>query len=151
MQILLRLPILFGSPHQQLLPLLYLNRNAQQTPKMVSSSYTVAMLGCIGAVQALYAGEFSLNCAPLTIQRSDPIVSPGVASNHVHCIAGGNSFSRSMPGALDATNSPQTSCNVDIDHSNYWVPCLYHINSNNTYSLVPYTGNVSHALYTLQH
>lgn len=27
--------------------------------------------------------EFTVNCNPLTIQRSDPIVSPGVASGHV--------------------------------------------------------------------
>ncbi|KAH8800438.1 hypothetical protein F5884DRAFT_685979 [Xylogone sp. PMI_703] len=89
----------------------------------------------------MYAGEFSLACSPLTIQRSDPIVSPGIASNHVHSIAGGNAFSRSMSDPLAATKSPQTSCNVDIDHSNYWVPALYHIDAGGTYTLVKYTGN----------
>ena len=114
---------------------------------MLSCHYVAILLGCTAVVKGLYAGEFSLQCAPLTLQRSDPLVSPGIASNHVHCIAGGNNFSRNMPGALDATDSPQTSCNVDIDHSNYWVPCLYHINGNNTYSLVPYTGNVCWTLH----
>lgn len=41
-----------------------------------------------------------MNCAPLTIQRSDPIISPGIPSAHVHAIIGGNAFNRNMKGTL---------------------------------------------------
>jgi hypothetical protein len=35
---------------------------------------------------------FTVNCAPLTIQRADPIVNPGEISGHVHAVVGGKCF-----------------------------------------------------------
>jgi len=81
-----------------------------------------------------------LNCAPLTIQRSDPIVQPGVASQHVHSIIGGNAFQRVM-GPMDATKANGTTCNKALDHSNYWVPQLYHQRDDKMWEMVEFRGS----------
>jgi len=82
-------------------------------------------------------GIFTVNCVPLTIQRSDPIVNPGVPGGHVHSIIGGNAFQRTM-GPTDAANATATTCDKGIDHSNYWVPQLYHQRSDGMWEMVPW-------------
>lgn len=89
---------------------------------------------------ALNGDTFTVNCAPLTTQRSDPIVSPGVASGHVHVITGGNNFQRTMTGPNVASDATFTTCDKEKDHSNYWVPQLYHY-ANDQYELVPFRGS----------
>jgi len=84
-------------------------------------------------------GLFTVSCAPLTIQRADPIVNPGVAGTHVHSIVGGNAFQRAMYGRA-AENATATTCSFSLDHSNYWVPSLYHQNSNGLWELVHWSG-----------
>jgi len=86
---------------------------------------------------------FVVNCAPLTIQRSDPIISPGVASGHVHVVVGGNSFSRNMSAPDAALKSTKTTCDKKLDHSIYWVPQLYHQNADGSFEIVKLTGAVS--------
>jgi len=98
----------------------------------------VALL--VSQISCLDGDTFTVNCAPLTIQRSDPIVQPGMASGHVHAIAGGNAFQRTM-GPLDAMNATATSCDKHIDHSNYWVPHLYHYRADKMWELVPLSHN----------
>jgi len=89
---------------------------------------------------AAAGGTFTTDCAPLTIQRSDPIVTPGIASSHVHAVIGGNAFRRTMEGTF-AKTATQTTCNKALDHSNYWVPALYHQNSNTKmWDLVQFTS-----------
>jgi hypothetical protein len=91
-------------------------------------------------------GEFTLSCAPLTTQRSDPIVNPGAPGGHTHVIIGGSAFSRSMsPDA--APNSRETTCSVEMDRSNYWQPLLYHIRSDGQFEAVPFQGAVSSSPY----
>ena len=85
---------------------------------------------------------FTLSCNPLTIQRSDPVVAPGKLSGHVHSIVGGNNFQQTMTEAT-ALAGTATTCNRYIDLSNYWVPQLYHHNSNGTFSLIEFQGFVS--------
>jgi len=85
-------------------------------------------------------GTFTVNCIPVSIQRSDPIIQPGVPSQHVHAIVGGNAFRRDM-GPFDAYNATQTTCDKAIDHSNYWVPQLYHYDGNGMYELVTFQNN----------
>ncbi len=93
--------------------------------------------------------EFTVNCNPLTIQRSDPIVSPGVASGHVHIITGGTAFQRTM-SADTAVNAKATTCDKTLDKSNYWIPQLYHIRSDGKFELVHMQGNVSvHQVITI--
>ncbi|KAL4865310.1 hypothetical protein BDV12DRAFT_211101 [Aspergillus spectabilis] len=90
-------------------------------------------------------GEFSFSCAPLTIQRSDPIVNPGAPGGHTHAIIGGTAFSRSMsPDA--APNSRETTCSVEMDRSNYWQPLLYHIRSDGQFEAVPFQGTAAYYL-----
>jgi Domain of unknown function (DUF1996) len=62
---------------------------------------------------------FTVSCDPLSIQMADPIVSPGVASGHVHAISGGTAFNRTMLGADGAVDAKATTCDKFTDHSNY--------------------------------
>jgi hypothetical protein len=68
-----------------------------------------------------FADSFSFGCFPETVQRSDPILSPGVASSHVHVVVGGNNFSRNMSGIDSAKDATKTSCDIPSDMSNYWL------------------------------
>lgn len=86
--------------------------------------------------------EFTVKCNPLTIQCSDPIVSPGVASGYVHIVTGGTAFQRSMSANTDV-NAKATTCDKILDKSNYWIPQLYHIRSDGLFELVHMQGNVN--------
>ncbi|KAG4437880.1 hypothetical protein IFR05_006640 [Cadophora sp. M221] len=104
---------------------------------MHCSFLTLSLLGSVSA--ALGADVWTVNCGVLTIQRSDPIVSPGGPSSHVHAISGGTAFSRNMPGINDAVNAKATTCDKYTDHSNYWCPQLYN-RRDGMFELVPFTG-----------
>ncbi|KAL4748794.1 hypothetical protein BDW72DRAFT_205311 [Aspergillus terricola var. indicus] len=84
-----------------------------------------------------YADEFSFSCLPLTTQLSDPIVSPGRQSLHTHVITGGTAFQRTM-GIQTARNARETTCEVALDRSNYWVPALYHETDTGSFEMVEY-------------
>ncbi|KAJ0416203.1 hypothetical protein BJY00DRAFT_304305 [Aspergillus carlsbadensis] len=73
--------------------------------------------------------EFSFSCLPLTTQLTDPIVSPGQESSHTHVVTGGTAFQRRM-GPETARNANETTCEVAIDRSNYWIPALYHADAS---------------------
>jgi len=92
----------------------------------------IARVSCVG-------GIFTVNCVPLSIQRSDPIIQPGTAGAHVPSIIGGNAFQRTM-GFNDGLKANSTTCDKAIDHSNYWVPALYHQRPDNMWELVPWRG-----------
>ncbi|RAL06864.1 DUF1996 domain-containing protein [Aspergillus homomorphus CBS 101889] len=81
--------------------------------------------------------EFTFSCVPLTTQLSDPIVSPGGISEHVHVVAGGTAFQRTM-GLDTARNARETTCGVAIDKSNYWIPQLYNQLPDGSFELVEY-------------
>lgn len=87
-------------------------------------------------------GEFTLACDALTIQRGDPIISPGVISNHTHIVVGGTAFNRSMSQDA-APNALATTCSAAIDRSNYWQPLLYHMQSDGQFEAVDFQGNVT--------
>jgi hypothetical protein len=59
--------------------------------------------------------------SPLVVERADPVVSLGKVSAHVHTIMGGNGFGFQMDYASNQA-STCSSCTVDQDKSNYWVP-----------------------------
>ncbi|KAL3494166.1 hypothetical protein BJX62DRAFT_234539 [Aspergillus germanicus] len=73
--------------------------------------------------------EFSFSCLPLTTQLSDPILSPGEQSSHTHVVTGGTAFQRRM-GPETARGANETTCEVAIDRSNYWIPALYHADAS---------------------
>jgi len=91
---------------------------------------------CLGAV----GDTFTVNCAPLTIQRADPIVNPGIAGSHVHSVVGANAFRRNMAG-YKTGEANATTCNKAKDHSNYWVPQLYHQRSDGKWEMVKWGGS----------
>ncbi|KND90704.1 hypothetical protein TOPH_04594 [Tolypocladium ophioglossoides CBS 100239] len=81
----------------------------------------------------------TVNCAPLTIQRGDPIVFPGVISPHVHAVVGGTAF------ALEESNdrakaANATTCDKILDNSNYWQPQLYHQRTDGKFEMVEMQG-----------
>ncbi|KAL4993326.1 hypothetical protein BDV10DRAFT_199711 [Aspergillus recurvatus] len=84
-----------------------------------------------------YTDEFSFSCLPLTTQLSDPIVSPGRESSHMHVVTGGTAFQRTM-GMQTARNARETTCEVALDRSNYWVPALYHETETGSFEMVEY-------------
>ncbi|RAK87077.1 hypothetical protein BO79DRAFT_175990 [Aspergillus costaricaensis CBS 115574] len=84
--------------------------------------------------------EFTFSCDPLTTQLSDPIVAPGKPSTHTHVVTGGTAFQRTMNEST-AQNAKGTTCEVDIDRSNYWVPQLYHRMRNGSFELVEYQSS----------
>lgn len=56
---------------------------------------------------------------PLTIERLDPLLSPGsTPSQHVHSVVGGNGFAATMDFAQTQTSTCSTTQPVD-DKSNY--------------------------------
>ena len=89
-------------------------------------------------------GIFIVNCQPLTIQRADPIVSPGQFSGHTHVIIGGTAFQQTM-GLDTAKNAKATTCDKKLDKSNYWIPQLYHQRTDGKFELVTMQGSVSHS------
>lgn len=113
----------------------------------------LTMLACIvsNGVSA-FGDTFVVNCNPLTIQRSDPIVSPGVPSTHVHAVVGGNAFNRNMTHKYDAVNSKATTCDKKLDHSSYWVPQLYAIRpQDKKFEMVHFNGAVCDTWRILMH
>ncbi|MCJ1306720.1 hypothetical protein MMC25_000363 [Agyrium rufum] len=71
--------------------------------------------------------------------RLDPIVNPGVVSSHTHVVLGGNAFAPKM-NYDDTQKSTCTSCGIQGDFSNYWVPNLWYKAQNGTVTSVPSNG-----------
>ncbi|KAM0747632.1 hypothetical protein T439DRAFT_328845 [Meredithblackwellia eburnea MCA 4105] len=79
---------------------------------------------------------FRLSCQQaLTIERADPIISPGKVASHTHIVSGGSGFSLSASGA-DLRASQCSSCLVKQDMSAYWSPMLYFQFANGSVSSV---------------
>jgi len=94
-------------------------------------------------------------CSVAQTSRTDPILSPGTVSGHVHKFAGGNSeFSRSNVDVQLLTRSDVnqdstqdsllastcSTCEVQDDKSAYWTPQLYYAHSNGTVEEVQNDG-----------
>lgn len=108
-----------------------------------SKALLAAVLLSASTVSAQVGDTFTVNCSPLTIQRRDPVLSFGSdTSDHVHAVVGGTAFQASTTNQM-AINSKATTCDKILDHSIYWTPSLYHINSDGRFELVPFKGNVS--------
>lgn len=105
------------------------------------NSVLIAALG-LPLIQLAHGQIFTANCQPLTIQRGDPIVAPGVISPHVHAVIGGTGFRQTMT-MTTATNAKGTTCDRKLDKSNYWQPQLYHQRTDGRFELVTFQGSVS--------
>ncbi|KAH0601366.1 hypothetical protein MHUMG1_00240 [Metarhizium humberi] len=99
----------------------------------------------IAVVSALAPGSiaqlFTVNCAPLTFYRGDPIIFPGVISPHVHAIVGGTRFALNLTNE-QASQARATTCDKHLDKSNYWQPQLYHQRRDGKFELVEMQGTV---------
>jgi hypothetical protein len=83
-------------------------------------------------------------CSQLVVERTDPIVNPGMKyTPHLHQIVGGNSFNITMdPATHDLpAMSTCTSCSFKEDLSNYWTAVMFFKAKNGTYKRVPQVGN----------
>ncbi|KAL4790340.1 hypothetical protein BDV19DRAFT_402115 [Aspergillus venezuelensis] len=88
--------------------------------------------------------EFSFSCLPLTAQLFDPIMSPEAESSHAHVVTGGTAFQRTM-GADTAKSASETTCEVALDRSNYWIPALYN-QAGNSFEMVEYESSAVYYL-----
>lgn len=104
------------------------------------SHFTLAAVAA-ALLQGANGQLFTVNCAPLTMQRGDPIVFPGVVSPHVHIVTGGTAFAQTETNE-QARNAKATTCDKILDQSNYWQPQLYHQRHDGKFELVTMQGNV---------
>lgn len=97
-----------------------------------SSFFAVALAATAQAAQdsRTFAVLRFYGDGPLMEGRVDPIVSPGVASGHVHTIQGGSNIGVSATGE-DLMNSNCSSALVEGDNSAYWFPKLYFHDKDN--------------------
>ena len=100
--------------------------------KMHSHPLFPTALALLASMIAPSAAQYNPNChyfvlgsgGSVAIERVDPLLSPGVASNHVHSITGGNGFKATMEYE-DTQSSTCTTMPVKQDKSNYWMPALF--------------------------
>ncbi|CAG8982142.1 hypothetical protein HYALB_00003234 [Hymenoscyphus albidus] len=104
------------------------------------SQYVVAQTG-----NARGSDFLRFACSQLVVERTDPLVSPGVIpSPHMHQIVGGSSFNATMdPSEINPPAvSKCTSCKMSEDFSNYWTASIYFRSpENGTYKRVPQMAN----------
>ncbi|KAI0885137.1 uncharacterized protein GGS22DRAFT_162871 [Annulohypoxylon maeteangense] len=105
-----------------------------------------ALATLLSARDVAYAQQMMrFSCSKLTIERLDPLVSPGmIQSPHMHQVGGGNSFTATMaPVEYDPVEkSTCTSCSFSEDFSNYWTANLFFKNRNGTLKRVPQLVNM---------
>ncbi|PKS10707.1 hypothetical protein jhhlp_002464 [Lomentospora prolificans] len=87
---------------------------------MLTRPYLAALLSAVG-VDAFWRMECPHR---LGLARIDPLVNPGVASQHAHAIYGSNGFGINS-GFDQLAAGDCTSCRVKQDKSAYWHPQLY--------------------------
>lgn len=109
---------------------------------MLSNLVAVALAWLCSLAPGALAQLFTVNCAPLTVQRGDPIVWPGVLSAHVHAVVGGTAFNLTESNEA-AQAAKATTCDKILDNSNYWQPQLYHQRHDGRFEIVEMQGIVS--------
>lgn len=108
----------------------------------MAQSVILSALGLFALTASPVTAFWRLPCqAPVVVERADPIINPGVASPHLHTIMGGNGFGFSMDYAQAKASSCST-CTVQGDMSNYWIPNLWYAAENGTFTSVPQVGGV---------
>ncbi|KAI9759784.1 MAG: hypothetical protein M4579_002083 [Chaenotheca gracillima] len=107
---------------------------------MYSRGIIAATLGVAASLIGPAAAYWKLPCSkPLVTERADPVVSPGKVSGHVHTIMGGDAFNFAM-NYDDTQKSTCSTCKVNGDFSNYWVPSLYYKAQNGSFISVEQNG-----------
>ena len=114
---------------------------------MLSQGFLLSILNFLALTVPSVVGQYNPNCAYfvqytggyLVTERVDPLLSPGVASNHVHSITGGNGFNANLDFAATQA-STCTTAEVTQDKTAYWMPTLYFHNGGKFYK-VPEANN----------
>ncbi len=121
----------------------YTSRSRATNPTTIMQwTYLIALLAPFAAAQQDFGAMMRFGCAQHSIERLDPVVSPGqIPSQHMHAIVGGNSFNATMQGDVGAESSC-TTCTFSEDFSNYWHPAMYFRALNGTFRHVPIIPNV---------
>lgn len=111
---------------------------------MLSSTFGAALVATLASMVSVASAKDGRTFAvlrfhgngPLTTGRSDPVVSPGEVSSHLHTIQGASGFSNSATGE-DLLASNCSTANVKADKSAYWMPSLFfHDKDNGTFEPV---------------
>ncbi|KAK4043458.1 hypothetical protein C8A01DRAFT_43585 [Parachaetomium inaequale] len=99
---------------------------------------SLAILASVSGAAAFWRME----CRGLgALARLDPLIDPGVASQHAHAIHGSSGFN-SDATYEDLVNGDCTSCAVAEDKSAYWAPAVYFKHANGTYQEVLQDGGM---------
>jgi hypothetical protein len=105
-----------------------------------------ALVPALAAAPYVAAQELMrFGCSQLTIDRIDPLVTPGISpAPHMHQVIGGNSFNITMaPGQLDPPrDSTCTTCTYAEDFSNYWTANIYFRARNGSFKRLPQFANL---------
>jgi hypothetical protein len=114
--------------------------NILQVARYIMMRFLVNHTLCFYIYLKAASAFFKVPCStPLVIERADPLISPGVASNHVHTIMGGSGFGFTMDYEMTQT-SECNSCSPIEDKSNYWVAALYYHAQNGSFIQVRQNG-----------
>lgn len=108
------------------------------------SSFALAGLALLGANPAVaqFARMLRFPCSQLVVERTDPLVFPGMAyTPHTHQIVGGDSFKLDMPQSHNFAGSACTSCSYTQDKSNYWTAAMFFQHRNGSVKRVPQIAN----------
>ncbi|KAI9844685.1 MAG: hypothetical protein M1837_005427 [Sclerophora amabilis] len=106
-------------------------------PSQAAISFSLGLAAYLVAPASAF---FKLPCAkPLVTERADPVVNPGTVSGHLHTIMGGNGFGFTMDYAQTQQSTCST-CKVNGDFSNYWVPTVYFKAENGSFISVEQNG-----------
>ncbi|KZT56864.1 hypothetical protein CALCODRAFT_509191 [Calocera cornea HHB12733] len=77
------------------------------------------------------AHAFLLMAQPIVLARMDPVVQPGIVSQHTHAVIGGSAFQTTYDS--DTYGAARcTTMEVTPDKSNYWSPAVFGRNRNGT-------------------
>ncbi|RAH65543.1 DUF1996 domain-containing protein [Aspergillus aculeatinus CBS 121060] len=102
----------------------------------------VAIVTCLAIFTDVANAFWRLPCRGRSgVARIDPIMAPGIPSDHVHAVHGSGGFSMSANEA-SLKQSSCTSCAVTQDKSAYWAPALYFVHQNGDAELVNEVGGM---------
>ncbi|KAK0609675.1 hypothetical protein B0T17DRAFT_566202 [Bombardia bombarda] len=118
---------------------------AWSTLKLVALGALLAQDASAQTGSAKGSDFLRFGCSQLVVERTDPLVNPGIAPTpHMHQVVGGNSFNITMdPMTIDPPATSQcTSCKLSEDFSNYWTASIYFRSpENGTFKRVPQMAN----------
>ena len=107
---------------------------------MFSTDSKILAAGLLATLASSVEAYWRMPCGgTLVTGRLDPVISPGIPSGHTHIVLGGNAFAPKM-NYDDTQKSTCTSCAIQGDFSNYWVPNMYYREENGTFTEVPVQG-----------